>query len=122
MPLIDEDVSNGLKFCVMLVSGEDSITSSELLLLAGALELVAVLGEDAPVLAGAVVVVVELLDEQAARPVARRPAAATASALLLEIPLTVNFDPSSRVMRFREGLFSLGGLARAIRIKRGGRV
>ena len=35
----------------------------------------------------------EVLAEHAARPVARRPAAATASALLLVIPLTVNFDP-----------------------------
>jgi hypothetical protein len=39
------------------------------------------------------VVVDEVLDEQAAMPVARRPAAAIASALLLVIPLTVNFDP-----------------------------
>jgi hypothetical protein len=40
-----------------------------------------------------VVVEDELFDEQAAIPVARRPAAAIASALLLVIPLTVNFDP-----------------------------
>jgi len=36
--------------------------------------------------------VVELLDEQAASPAARRPVAASASALLLNLGLVVNFD------------------------------
>jgi len=104
MPLIGAELSNGLKFCVRLGSGEDSMTSSdELEELEVAEELVPGADEEVEVEPE---LVVELADEQAARPVARRPAAATASALLLEIPLIVNFDPSSRVLRFREGLFS----------------
>ena len=78
--------TKGLKFCVMLFSGELSITSS-LPLVAGALELeveVAVL--EAP---GALLV--ELLDEQAASPAARSPVATIATALL-DIGLIVNFD------------------------------
>jgi len=46
-----------------------------------------------PVAAG--VELVEVLDEQAARPAARRPAAVSASALLLILEI-VNFDLSSR--------------------------
>jgi hypothetical protein len=42
----------------------------------------------------------DVLDEHAAMPVARRPAAAMASALLLVIPLTVNFDPFLSVNAF----------------------
>jgi hypothetical protein len=64
----------------------------------------------------------EVLDEHAARPVARRPAAATASALLLVIPLTVNFDPFLSVNAVSRRICFLRGLARAIRDKRGGRV
>ena len=63
--------TNGLKSCVMPFSGELSMTSV------------------APVVAleGA-----ELLDEQAASPAARRPVAASASALLLNLGLVVTFD------------------------------
>jgi hypothetical protein len=58
-----------------------------------------------------------LLDEQAASPAARSPAATSASTLLLEIGLIVNFDcPLGGYLRlssrqiFREGRFSfLGG-------------
>jgi hypothetical protein len=64
----------------------------------------------------------EVLDEHAARPVARRPAAATASALLLVIPLTVNFDPFLSVNAVSRRICFLRGLARAIRVERGGRV
>jgi hypothetical protein len=71
-----------------LVSGEDSMTSSEVLEELG-LELAVAVEVEVPV----ELLEVELADEQAARPIPRRPAAATASALLLEIPLTVNFDP-----------------------------
>jgi hypothetical protein len=73
----------------MLVSGEDSITS------AGALEVEALELEPA----AAELVEVEgddELDEQAARPAARRPVAASATALLLVILLVVNFDLSFR--------------------------
>jgi hypothetical protein len=38
----------------------------------------------------------DVLDEQAARPAARRPVAASATALLLVILLVVNFDLSFR--------------------------
>jgi hypothetical protein len=51
-----------------------------------------VLGEDDP------------LEEQAARAVARSAAALAARTLLLVILLTVNFDLSSQVVRFRGGL------------------
>jgi hypothetical protein len=75
----------------MLVSGEDSITS------AGALELE---GAALPVEVGVVLpvapVLVDELDEQAARPAARRPVAESASTLLLVILLVVNFDLSFR--------------------------
>jgi hypothetical protein len=71
-----------------LVSGEDSMTSSEVLEELG-LELAVEVEVEVPV----ELLEDELADEQAARPIPRRPAAATASALLLEIPLTVNFDP-----------------------------
>jgi hypothetical protein len=83
----------------MLFSGELSITTSELAL--------------PPVLPEAVdeppveVVPVDALDEQAARPAARRPVAVSASTLLLMVLLLVNFDLSSRVMRMKGGL-SLG--------------
>jgi hypothetical protein len=89
MPLIGELPTNGLKFWVMLVSGEDSITR------AGALEGAAVELVPAP----AELLVDEgddELDEQAARPAARRPVAASATALLLVILLVVNFDLSFR--------------------------
>jgi hypothetical protein len=72
----------------MLVSGEDSITSAGALEVEGlelepAVELLEVEGDDE-------------LDEQAARPAARRPVAASATALLLVILLVVNFDLSFR--------------------------
>jgi hypothetical protein len=72
----------------MLVSGEDSITS------AGALEVEA--GELEPAVELLEVEGVDELDEQAARPAARRPVAASATALLLVILLVVNFDLSFR--------------------------
>jgi hypothetical protein len=43
-------------------------------------------------------------EEQAARPAARSAAATAVRALLLGILLIVNFDLSSRVLRFRGGL------------------
>jgi hypothetical protein len=79
----------------MLVSGEDSITR------AGSLEL----AEDVlfPLAA------VELpLEEQAARPAARRPVAVSASTLLPLILLIVNFDLPSHVLRFRRGVVFSG--------------
>jgi hypothetical protein len=66
------------------------MTSSDVVLELG-LELVVALEVEVD---GAVAEVLEdVLDEQAAIPVARSPAAATARTLLLAIPLTVNFDP-----------------------------
>jgi hypothetical protein len=47
-------------------------------------------------------------EEQAARPAARRPTAPNASALLLVILLTVNFDLPSHVLRFRRGVVFSG--------------
>lgn len=44
----------------------------------------------------------DVLEEQAARPAARRVTAAAATTLLLEILLSVNFDLSSRVSRFEK--------------------
>jgi hypothetical protein len=59
-----------------------------------------------------------LLDEQAASPAARSPAATSASTLLLEIGLIVNFDcPLGGYLRlssqqiFREGGFSFLGVS-----------
>jgi hypothetical protein len=73
----------------MLVSGEDSITR------AGALEVDGLeLELEGPVEADGALE--DELDEQAARPVARRPVAVSASALLLVILLIVNFDLSFR--------------------------
>ena len=86
MQLIGELPTNGLKFWVMLVSGEDSITS------AGALEVEALEVELEPAAGDEL----EELDEQAARPAARRPVAASATALLVVILLVVNFDLSFR--------------------------
>jgi hypothetical protein len=97
-----------LKLSTRLVSGEDSITSSGELevepvaVLEAVLE--AVLDEVAPAAP-----VLDELEEQAARPAARRPTAPTASALLLVILLIVNFDLSSRVLRFRGGVVFSGG-------------
>jgi len=63
--------TNGLKFWVMPFSGELSMTSvAPVVVLEGA----------------------ELLDAQAASPAARRPVAASASALLLNLGLVVNCD------------------------------
>jgi hypothetical protein len=78
----------------MLVSGEDSITRAGSLEVA-ALEEAEVAGAAAPELdAGALVEVdgalEDELDEQAARPAARRPVAVSASTLLLVILLIVN--------------------------------
>jgi hypothetical protein len=47
-------------------------------------------------------------EEQAARPAARRPTAVSATALLLLNFLIVNFDLSSLVLRFREGVVFCG--------------
>jgi hypothetical protein len=76
----------------MLFSGELSMTTVEL----------AVDEPDVPVDADEVAPPVDPfdpLDEQAARPAARRPAAVSATALLLLILLIVNFDlPSERLL------------------------
>jgi len=90
MPWIGELPSKGLKFCVMLVSGEDSITRAGALELVEPVELEPAAGELDPADG------VDELDEQAARPAARRPVAPSASALLLVILLVVNFDLSFR--------------------------
>jgi hypothetical protein len=91
MPLIGELPTNGLKFWVMLVSGEDSITRAGALEAeAGEVELEPAAGE-LPEAEGE-----DELDEQAARPAARRPVAASATALLLVILLVDNFDLSFR--------------------------
>ena len=83
--------TNGLKSCVMLFSGELSMTSAgALLVLPEPVEVLAEAEEEAPVEVGALALD-ELLDEQAASPAARRPAAVTANALLV-ISLLVNFD------------------------------
>ncbi len=84
--------TKGLKSCVMLFSGELSMTSAGalLLLLPEPVEVLEEADEEAPVEDGALVLD-ELLDEQAASPAARRPAAVTANALLV-ISLLVNFD------------------------------
>ena len=88
--MIGELPTNGLKFWVMLVSGEDSITSAGALEVLPLEELEPVAGEVLPVAGD------DELDEQAARPAARRPVAASATALLLVILLVVNFDLSFR--------------------------
>jgi hypothetical protein len=84
--------TKGLKSCVMLFSGELSMTSAGALLeelpVAAPVALAAAVAEEPPVEAG---VVDDVLEEQAASPAARRPAAVTASALLVII-LLVNFD------------------------------
>jgi hypothetical protein len=83
--------TKGLKSCVMLFSGELSMTSAGALA-EGEEPVAAGAVEDAPAEGGvAFVVEVELLEEQAARPAAMRPAAVTARALLV-ISLLVNFD------------------------------
>jgi hypothetical protein len=78
--------TKGLKSCVMLFSGELSMTSvlPVVEVPVPVLEVDELLGEPAAL-------VEELLDEQAASPAARSPVAAMASALLL-IGLIVNFD------------------------------
>jgi hypothetical protein len=85
----------------MLFSGELSITTSEL-------EPLAVLVDE---LAEAPAEVlddpVDVLDEQAARPAARRPVAVSASALVLIVLFLVNFDLSSRVYALK-GELSFG--------------
>jgi hypothetical protein len=48
-------------------------------------------------------------DEQAARPAARSVTAPAASSLLLENLLVVNFDLSSRVLRFEKEFFCFSG-------------
>jgi hypothetical protein len=70
----------------MLVSGEDSITRAGALV-AGVLELEFPAVEVPVEVDGALV---DELDEQAARPAARRPVAVSASTLLLVILLVVN--------------------------------
>src|SRR5580698_823351 len=101
MPWIAELPSNGLKFCTRLVSGEDSITRVGELELALAVLLPPLLTTEVPLEE----------DEQAARPAARSVTAPAVSSLLLENLLVVNFDLSSRVMRF-EKEFSFVSLVR----------
>jgi hypothetical protein len=72
----------------MLFSGELSMTTSELLFEADEVDVLPVLPEADGEL--------DELDEQAARPAARRPVAVSATALLLRILLIVNFDLPSR--------------------------
>ena len=105
--MIGELPSKGLKFWVMLVSGEDSMTSAGSLELEGAVEaLVEVVAEALVEVAGGVVV--EELDEQAAKPAARRPVAVIATALLLVILLIVNLTfPSEGNAIERESCFPL---------------
>ena len=79
--------TKGLKLSVMLFSGELSITTSPVLAAFAVL-----LEPPLEVLLG----VLDPLDEQAARPAARRPVALSASTLLLINLLVVNFDLSSR--------------------------
>jgi len=74
----------------MLFSGELSMTSAGALLLPEPEPVEAEAVEEAPDEDGALELC-ELLDEQAASPAARRPAAVTANALLV-ISLLVNFD------------------------------
>jgi hypothetical protein len=74
----------------MLFSGELSMTSAGAELLEPVAPVEAGAVEEAPVDDGALALD-ELLDEQAASPAARRPAAVTANALLV-ISLLVNFD------------------------------
>src|SRR5450756_2219365 len=111
--------TKGLKSWAMLFSGELSMTTSELPLVAvddEAAEL-----DVAPPVEGEL----DVLDEQAARTAARRPAAVSASALLLEILLMVNFDLSSRrLIRLKEGFPLISGAVsdQAVRLERGGYV
>src|ERR1700760_1675742 len=100
MPWIGEAWSNGLKLSVRLSSGEDSMTRAgwfELVLLLLLLLL--------PALEPLALGLLELLEEQAARPAARSVTAPAASTLLPGILLVVNFDLSSRVLRVRGGVF-----------------
>jgi hypothetical protein len=92
----------------MLSSGEDSMTSAGWLV---------VLALEPPVLALAPLGLEVVLEEQAARPAARSATALTANPLLPEILLIVNFDLSSRVLRFRGGALCiwLDGAARDLR-------
>src|SRR5450756_1411619 len=97
--------TKGLKSWAMLFSGELSMTTSELPLVAvddEADEL-----DVAPPVEGEL----DVLDEQAARPAARRPAAVSASALLLEILLKEGFP-----------LISGAVSDQAVRLERGGYV
>ena len=98
--------TNGLKSCVTLFSGELSMTSVAPVVLVGA----------------------ELLDEQAASPAARSTAAASASALLLDIRLNSQLRLSSRgyspltvlPRTFSEGgLFISGGCLLVLVVSRG---
>jgi hypothetical protein len=54
-------------------------------------------------------------EEQAARAVARSAAALAARTLLLEILLSVNFDLSSQVLRFRRGLSGVAIFVKELR-------
>src|ERR1700735_1460003 len=86
----------GLKSSVMLFSGELSMTTSALLLLPVDVEAVELPVAEAPV-------VLDPLDEQAARAAARRPAAPRATALFLVLLLIVNFDLPSLRLLSKEG-------------------
>src|ERR1700677_4544783 len=79
--------TKGLKSCVMLFSGELSMTSVAPLVLPLPVD-----AEVAELEAPPEALVVELLEEQAASPPAMRPTAAIATALLVGIGLIVNFD------------------------------
>src|SRR6185437_4451828 len=100
MPWIGEAASNGLKLSVRLSSGEDSMTRAgwfELLLLPLPLLELLALG------------LLELPEEQAARPAAKSVTTLAASTLLPGILLVVNFDLSSRVLRISRRSFSVSG-------------
>src|SRR6185437_6653143 len=99
MPWTGAALSNGLKLSIRLSSGDDSMTSGGWLVLAGAL---LALPPPAEALPPPLAEVFEL-DEQAARPAARSATALAVITLLPGILLIVNFDLSSRILRFREG-------------------
>src|SRR6185437_167027 len=106
MPWTGAAASNGLKLSVRLSSGEDSMTSGGWLELALAFPLPVeeVLGLEEP-------------EEQAARPAARSVTTLAVRALLPGIPLIVNFDLSSRVLRIsrRSVVYWLDGAVRDLR-------
>jgi hypothetical protein len=91
----------------MLVSGEDSITRAGSLEVAGLEEELAGVAAELDVATPVEVdgALEDELDEQAARPAARRPVAVSASALLLVIVLIVNLTFPSEVTSIERRAF-----------------